>query len=171
MIVLNAIHVYVFDQATERPDRGVAFADSFVYLQVLLLYAIFSAAIPAMNRWLRKFDSSMGTTWQETAQSYDTGAFSKNSRSKQNILPSTTVQSNASDGLILRRSPNEGSLCDGTAFRPDPVQYTAVISGGPDVQGPLKEARDNQSDDANTIHKEQCWQVRYDDEAAEGHQK
>jgi hypothetical protein len=170
MVVLIAIHVYVFDQATERPDRGVAFADSFVYLQVLLLYAMFSAAIPALNRWLRKFDSSMGTSWHETAQSYDTGAYSKSSQSKQNILPSTTLQSNTSEGLTLRRSPNEGSLCDGPSFRPDPVQYTAVISGGPDVQTSTKGIQDNHSDDANTIHKEQGWQVRYDDDAV-GHQK
>lgn len=41
-----------------------------IYLQIELLYSLLSASIPALNRWLRNFDTSMGSAWMYGSQAH-----------------------------------------------------------------------------------------------------
>lgn len=70
IIVFIALHLYYLGKSTNSSNRGVAVSNVIIFRQAELLFSLFSAAVPALNQYLRKF-STVGTA----AFGYSPGAY------------------------------------------------------------------------------------------------
>ena len=67
ILLLITVHITTLSKSTHTTrHRGASLSTPAVYLQVQVLYTIFSALVPTLNCWLRKFDTSIGTQWRNS---------------------------------------------------------------------------------------------------------
>lgn len=176
LIALHAHHIHV---TVHSSDPGVQIATTVVYRQVLLLFVIAAAALPALNRGLRKFSTSMGSTWIETTLSQASGGGTGHERA---AIPLTPLHRNkGSEASRSRnrsqirgegRSPNPDETDTDEQkpnFRPDAVQHntTAAYWGKavePDAQS--GQSQESQNSQANIIRKDVQWRVHYEAQGA-----
>lgn len=148
-------------------NAGVSLAIPTVYAEVHLVFAVFSAAIPAVNRWLRKFDTKMGGQWNTSSGTYGSGnAYAKNqSKSNNQSFPLDTMRSQASgtgaqSDMVRNRSHNAEDQ-----LRPDAVAYTwqtQVPSDTDRESGGSRQSHQSAHSEANIIRKDVQWQIHYD---------
>jgi hypothetical protein len=95
-----------------------------IYAEIQVVYAVFSAAIPAVNRWLRKFDTKMGGGWTGTTNASDSSdaLAGGRSESRKQSLPLTNANSQTAERLSPPLSSEE-----------NPQQHDLGISCGTDV--------------------------------------
>lgn len=55
IIIIIAVHVVYLSRSMDDPNRGVSLVNPLVIRQTQLLFSLFSAAIPALNQYLRRF--------------------------------------------------------------------------------------------------------------------
>lgn len=60
IVIIIALHVAYLSRSLDDPNRGVSLVKPLIIRQTQLLFSLFSAAIPALNQYLRKF-TYMGT--------------------------------------------------------------------------------------------------------------
>lgn len=175
-IILIGLHAHYIDLTTESTNPGIEIVTPIVYQQVQVLFAIVSAALPALNRGLRKFHTSMGSTWMDTqlSQNSGRGATAPSSGRQQGSIPlksldnlkSQTTQ--ASLGRSKRRSLDEDETRTGEQqdpnFRPDKVQYNTAAYWGDTIEPDARsgQSQESQNSESNIIRKDMQWQVRYE---------
>ncbi|EXJ77509.1 hypothetical protein A1O3_09736 [Capronia epimyces CBS 606.96] len=173
-IILIGLHAHYIDLTRHSSNPGVEIVTPVVYQQVQLLFALVSAALPALNRGLRKFNTSMGSTWMETtaSQSSRQATRQKTGRGTRSIPLKSLNKSQDSDSRSKRRSLDEDKVVAGEQpqqqdpnFRPDKVQYnTSTYWGNNAIEPDARsgESQDSQNSEANIIRKDMQWQVRYE---------
>lgn len=160
--------------ATSSVNAGVALATPTIYLQVELLYALFSASIPALNRWLRNFDTSMGSTWIYSSHAYSLNQSEKSqNRSRSRSIPmadmdrSSTVVENKRSSILSGKAAKRASLhIRSEGFVPAGPKYVATTkvyrrSHFLDGQGKLDVPGMNSEE--MIIRKDVGWQVQHED--------
>ncbi|RMZ84503.1 hypothetical protein DV737_g1144, partial [Chaetothyriales sp. CBS 132003] len=169
VIVLIVPHIVTLSKSTHTTRlRGPSLAVPEVYLQVQMMYAIFSAAVPSLNRWLRKFDTSMGTQWQSSAYGSSRGSHGKaGTRSTDTNHHSFIMKSLNSVDKSQNRSQlrSRNSIDDPNNFRTQPTGYQANVQGRgtmePESRSGSQASIHSQS---KIIRKETRWYVDYSDE-------
>lgn len=151
----------------DSSTSGVGLTNPTVYLQVQLIYGLIAAAIPALNRSLRLFNTSMGSTWWQTTFSQNDTKSEQHTARGRGDIPLKYVRS--SHNRSAARSPERDEITSGASapsLRPDHVRYNFSSSG---TQGEA-DARSGRSQDstdskARIIRKETHWHVTYDQDA------
>lgn len=150
------------------PSGGIGITKPTVYLQVQLIFGIISAAIPALSRTLRLFNTSMGSTWWQTTLSQSNGRSAQSaSRGRSDIaLKSLNKSSSRSQATSLERDEFEGNK-NGRILRSDDVEYNFSSSKIKQGEADAQSGRSHDSTDskARIIRKETHWQVTYSDNA------
>jgi len=163
IVVFAVLHITSLSDSTTSHNRGVAITYPTVYLQVELLYALVSCAIPALNRWLRKFDTSMGTTWATAVGSQQRSTdqeTKKNSRQSYRLSAVNNPQSRSKD---RRHIP-----LNGPSLTPGNNQYTASCERQTNPYAGSSNSQEGHSNRSMSsedmiIRKDVGWQVRYED--------
>ena len=168
LVVLIALHIVSLkDSRDVTTRRSYYFTRSEIYLQVQVLYSIFSAAIPAVNRWLRGFDTSMGGVWTTSAHYGSSHATS----GKRERLGSDIKMKSIKNGTNVSRRSNgdgiEGERLHKEPFRPDLVNYSASVSGQVEADVSRDDARSGASEGSgdsstNIIRRERHWEVHHE---------
>jgi hypothetical protein len=157
LIVLAILHITTLSEFTTSQNPGVALALPSVYLQVELFYALLSSAIPALNRWLRNFDTSMGTTW---TSAYGSQQYGSTGRADKSV-----GQSYRMDSINNSKLRPEGSQqLDNNAFTPGNREYLASCMHGNNADGRSNHSQDDRSTSSEDmiIRKSVGWQVTYE---------
>jgi hypothetical protein len=154
-------------------SRGASFTTPTVYLQIQVLYAVFSAAIPPLNRWLRKFDTSMGGAWQASSNygsAHDsrsraaTGHTVKNGSYMLQSINSATKSQSASqlwsgtstDDFEKLQKPSVTAN-----WRPEQLGYRADIISqrAVDMDAQSGQSQGSVNSEAKIIRKDTHWKV------------
>ena len=144
--------------------RGASLATPMIFLLVRVFIAIMSAAIPSINRWLRKFNTSMGTRWQNTAygsgQGYPSGVASRGKPGNSFKMVPLTSTNKSQNGVL----PETRTSFD-NADRLDPrrPEYRANIQG-PGAAGQSESRTGSQESvhsQSHIIRKATEWSVSY----------
>ena len=163
-------------RAIQAPSSETTLAVPTVYAEVQLVYAIFSAAIPAVNRWLRKFDTNMGGHWTTSSGAYGSadGYANRGGRSHANSFPLNTIGSQISSSGAhhgphtgkLRERGEAAKLEQDSTFRPDNVNYTwqtqVPVTETDRSSGQSRNSHGSAGSQANIIRKDIQWHIRYD---------
>ena len=157
IIVLAVLHITTLSEFTTSNNPGVALALPSVYLQVELFYALLSSAIPALNRWLRNFDTSMGTTW---TSAYGSQQYGSNDRADKSV-----GQSYRMDSINNSKLRPDGPQQDNNAFTPGNREYIASCMHGNNADGHSNHSHDDRSTSSEDmiIRKSVGWKVTYED--------
>ncbi|RMZ89221.1 hypothetical protein DV736_g3556, partial [Chaetothyriales sp. CBS 134916] len=169
VIVLIVPHIITLSKSTHTTRlRGPSLAVPAVYLQVQMMYTIFSAAVPSLNRWLRKFDTSMGTQWQNSTYGSSRGSRGKagtrstGTNDNSFIMKSLNSVNKSQDQSQLR---SRNSIGDPDNLRSQPTRYQANVQGhgamDPESRSGSQASIHSQS---KIIRKETRWYVDYSDE-------
>jgi hypothetical protein len=70
LIALNLKYTSTFNSSS---DPGTALVSPIAFRQAQVLFSLFSAALPALNQYLRKFDTSQATMFGYNANTYGSG--------------------------------------------------------------------------------------------------
>ncbi|KIY03997.1 uncharacterized protein Z520_00689 [Fonsecaea multimorphosa CBS 102226] len=167
VIALIGLHAHYIDLTVHSRNPGVEIVTPVVYRQVLVLFAMASAALPALNRGLRKFNTSMGSTWMETTVSQASGGKATNGQAS---IPLKSMKTNKSSmNRSKRRSMDEDEI-DGAEknpnFRPDKVQHNTTAYWGKSVDPDARsgQSQESQNSEAKIIRKDMQWRVHYENQ-------
>lgn len=185
LIPLIALHVRALSRSIPSATSSASQATPTVYAEVQLIYAVFSAAIPAVNRWLRKFDTKMGGQWNTSSGAYGSSGrkYGKGPNSSSNRVHgqsyaldtmSSRATGNATGSAVVKRGgtpvvQQHGDVVAAAAapdarFRPDRVNHTWQTQV-PETDGSSGQSRQSQGSahsEANIIRKDAQWNVHYD---------
>ncbi|OAP62853.1 hypothetical protein AYL99_02080 [Fonsecaea erecta] len=167
VIALIGLHAHYIDVTTHSLNPGVKIVTPVVYRQVLVLFAIASAALPALNRGLRKFNTSMGGTWMDTTLSQASGG---RETQGQASIPLKSMKTNKSSmNRSKRRSLDEDEIDSADKnpnFRPDKVQHNTTAYWGKSVDPDARsgQSQESQNSEAKIIRKDMQWRVHYENQ-------
>ncbi|KIW90865.1 uncharacterized protein Z519_08648 [Cladophialophora bantiana CBS 173.52] len=165
-IALIGLHAHYIDVTVHSSNPGVEIVTPTVYRQVLVLFAIASAALPALNRGLRKFNTSMGSTWMDTTLSQTSGR----GTGQQPTIPLKSLKTNKSSmNRSKRRSMDEDEIDrpdQNPNFRPDKVQHNTTAYWGKAVDPDARsgQSQESQNSEAKIIRKDMQWRVHYENQ-------
>jgi hypothetical protein len=160
-----ALHIVSLEDSRDATiRRSYYFTRSEIYLQVQVLYSVFSAAIPAVNRWLRGFDTSMGGVWT-TSMTYGSGHTT--SRKRTHLGSNIRMKSIKTGTNVSRRSNGNGNGTEDerphkAPFRPDLINYSASVSGQVEADAQSGASDGSGDSQANIIRREVQWQVHHE---------
>jgi len=156
LVVFIVLHVVYLSEAVTSQNKGVSFTRPIIFRQVELCYALLSAAVPALNQWLRQFDTS-----QRTAFGFDPTQYHTSSRAYQ-------LSSMKRSRLRSHVEP-EGSTGP-PKFTPTTNKYQASCEwqntnkdDGNDSQDGVQSDRNNSED--MIIRKEMQYDIYYEEPA------
>ncbi|OQV09663.1 hypothetical protein CLAIMM_13762 isoform 3 [Cladophialophora immunda] len=167
-IALIGLHAHYIDVTVHSSNPGVEIVTPTVYRQVLVLFAIASAALPALNRGLRKFNTSMGSTWMDTTLSQASGG--RDTHQQGSIpLKSLNKTNKSSMNRSKRRSMDEDEIDSAEKnpnFRPDKVQHNTTAYWGKSVDPDARsgQSQESQNSEAKIIRKDMQWRVHYENQ-------
>lgn len=151
--------------ATSAPGTGLT--TPTVYLQIQVIYGIVSAAVPALNRSLRMFNTSMGSSWWQTTFSQSNGKSGVSSSRKQNDIPLKSI--NTGTNRSRGRSTDRDEITDnehGAKSTSDQVGYSFTSSGAQlgeaDARSGRGQSEDSSDSKARIIRKETQWHISYE---------
>jgi hypothetical protein len=165
MITLIGLHVESLNRFTHSHQPGLSIVTALIYQQILILAALVSAAVPALNRGLRKFHTGMGGTWMSTTLTEGRSS-ERNNRSGGGSFPLQSLDKHQG----RRQRTLDRSFTGEETFRPDDVQYS-TFSGRrdprrADVDGRSDQSQESQASDARIIRKDVEFNVHYEDAQA-----
>lgn len=128
IIVFIGLSIKYVSDLNSASDAGVALISPVLFRQTELLYALFSAAMPALNQYLRKFDTRNATQfgyhpnqYGSSGRNYEMSNLS-NHRTAAGAGNKTTNVIDNGDGSLAKSS--------GADFRPaGHTQYYARVDG------------------------------------------
>lgn len=168
MIGLNVQSVH---RQVESNHSGVNLTDATVYRQTQILFAIITAALPALNRSLRLFHSSLGNAWLKTTYSLSHSAGKSAERTashadrKRSSIVLKTLASSANRNAATsaeehRDTADEDAIC----LRPDPIGYQFTASSYPTgADAESSKSHGSTGSQSRIIHMERHWHVRHED--------
>ncbi|KAJ9603547.1 hypothetical protein H2200_011733 [Cladophialophora chaetospira] len=180
MVALTGLHARYIHDTVHSSNPGIEIVKPTVYRQVLLLFAIASAALPPLNRRLRNFNTSMGGAWMDTTLSQGSA---KNTQDRATIPLKSLNKTKGSESRSRMRSHNRSQTGSkrgsgdedridesksNPSFRPDNVQHsTAAYWGKPvDTDAQSGQSQESQNSEAKIIRKDIQWRVHYENQAA-----
>lgn len=165
LIGLSIKNVSDFDSA---PNSGIALISPVLFRQSELFYALLSAAIPPLNQYLRKFDTSQATQfgyhpdqYGSAGQTYQLGSISKQ-RSNNDTSKVITNTGRSKPDEVLGKS-------SGVNFNPAGYsQYKTRIEGPSNGKENDSTSNDSQEDgsirradsEEHIIRKDVVYEVR-----------
>lgn len=153
-------------QQVESQSPGVSLTDATVYRQAQILAAIITAALPALNRSLRLFHGTLGTSWMKTSYSLSqsngksTGKGDSKADRRQSSIVLKSLEPRTMPAEEQRIHEDEDVIC----LRPDPVDYQYTASShanGADAES--AKSRDSTGSKSRIIRMERQWHVRHED--------
>ncbi|KAK5555147.1 hypothetical protein LTR46_006777 [Exophiala xenobiotica] len=124
-IGLNIKYVSVFNTAS---DAGVALTSPVLLRETQLLYALFSAAVPALNQYLRKLDTTHATQFGYRTDQY--GNESSGRAYELSRMPKQTGQGSMAGYSGIDDNKGSGAKSSGADFRnAGRTQYHARVDG------------------------------------------
>ncbi|KAK5267786.1 hypothetical protein LTR99_009758 [Exophiala xenobiotica] len=125
LIGLNIKYVSVFNTAS---DAGVALTSPVLLRETQLLYALFSAAVPALNQYLRKLDTTHATQFGYRTDQY--GNESSGRAYELSRMPKQTGQGSMAGYSGIDDNKGSGAKSSGADFRnAGRTQYHARVDG------------------------------------------
>ncbi len=178
-VALTGLHAKHIHTLVHSSNRGIEIATPTVYRQVLLFFAIASAALPSLNRRLRSFNTAFGGAWMETTLSQGSG---RNTTGDRGTIPLKSLnKTKGSENRSAMRSQNRSQLRskrrsleedridkseNNPSFRPDKVQHNTTAYWGksvdPDAQS--GQSQESQNSEAKIIRKDIQWRVHYENQ-------
>jgi len=148
LIGLSVKNVSDFDSAS---NSGMALIPPVLFRQSELFYALLSAAIPPLNQYLRKFNTSQATQFGYTPDQYGSGGRSY----KLESMPKQRTNNGTSQGVMnTARSKAEEILGNSSSVNFNPTgysQYKTRIEGP--VSGKENDSTSNDSQEGSSIRR------------------
>lgn len=171
IVILIGLNVQSVHRQVESNDSGVSLTDATVYRQTQILFAIVTAALPALNRSLRLFHGSLGNSWLKTTYSLSQTISKSNGRTASNAdrkrssivlkaLEPSVSRSAAKSSEEHGQTADEDSIC----LRPDPVGYRFTASSYPTgADAESSKSQESTGSKSRIIRMERHWHVRHED--------
>ncbi|OAL37090.1 hypothetical protein AYO20_03567 [Fonsecaea nubica] len=169
VIALIGLHAHYIYVTVHSSNPGIEIVTPTVYRQVLVLFAIASAALPALNRGLRKFNTHMGGAWMDTTLSQ--ASRDRDAQAQASIPLKSFTKTNRTNKSSMnrskRRSMDEDEIDSAEKnpnFRPDRVQHNTTAYWGKSVDPDARsgQSQESQNSEAKIIRKDMQWRVHYE---------
>lgn len=99
IILFIGLHLYYLSDFIDDPNKGVAVTKPVILRQAELLFSLFSAAIPALNLYLRKFQTISAPTF-----GYSPGTYGGHSYGLKSITTKSRGYASAHDKTEIKDS-------------------------------------------------------------------
>ncbi|OAP56218.1 hypothetical protein AYL99_09397 [Fonsecaea erecta] len=172
IIVLIGLQIKYVSDFSSASNAGIALTRPVLFRQAEVVYSLLSAAIPALNQYLRKFDTTQATVFGYNAGQYGSGGHSYQMDSlaaqgtKSNDTRNYTRMENDKAGEVLGKSTSI-NFCP-----PDHMRYHASVEG-PHNEGFNHDGRSNVSHEEDSLgrHNSEEFIIRKDVEYTVRHEQ
>lgn len=138
-------HIRSLNKSISAERCGVEFVDSLIYTEVQILIALLTASMPAINGWLRRFNTGVGGDWTIASSSGST---------RYGISPNYLQIAAETWALRTLGSMERPLYAQGNGISHDSAFFFQAGGSHPQTDH-----------DARNIYKKQTWEIRFEDRA------
>ncbi|KAJ9611328.1 hypothetical protein H2200_004512 [Cladophialophora chaetospira] len=152
IIVLIALHIKYISDFNSSSNPGIALTTPYLFREAEVVYSLLSAAIPALNQYLRKFDTTQATVFGYNAGQYGSGGRSYQMDSLGAPRSKINGTKNGTRNGTMNRSMNDDLPEDmGKSTGMNHTQYHASVEGPHNEGGYNQEVRSNASQEEGSL--------------------
>lgn len=157
IIILIALQIKYISDFNSASNAGVALTKPILFRESEVLFSLLSAAIPAVNQYLRKFDTTQATVFGYNAGQYGSGGRSYQMdslgapKSKTNGTKNNTRNGTLNGTRNGTMNDERDDLAKGTGIDFGPTNHTQYHAS---VEGPHTEGGYNGDGRSNASHED-----------------
>lgn len=166
-LLFIGVHLHYLSKFTHSSDKGVAITEPIIFRQVESLFSLFSAAVPALNQYLRKFQTTTAAIFGYSPGTYGSHSYGLRSVSDRG---KRSLGRDEGGGHTPHLEPSQMKDC----FNPASQQgnYSATINHKPHEDGQSDNSQEVRSlgrhdSDEMMIRKGVSYEVSHYDMATE----